>query len=61
MKGVIINPGKKVVSPVPENVEVPVQESVQEALQQDEKNESVVNNLGNNLVQTRPMITPEEK
>ena len=52
MKGVIINPKKKE-EEVPPKEETPVE--------QPQKEESVASNLGNNLVQTRPMITPEEK
>ncbi len=51
MKGVIINPKKK-------EEEVP---KVETPVEQQKKEESVASNLGNNLVQTRPMITPEEK
>ena len=52
MKGVIINPKKKE-EEVPPKEETPVE--------QPKIEESVASNLGNNLVQTRPMITPEEK
>ena len=52
MKGVIINPKKKE-EEIPPKEETPVE--------QPNKEESVASNLGNNLVQTRPMITPEEK
>lgn len=51
MKGVIINPKKK-------EEEVP---KVETPVEQPKEEESVASNLGNNLVQTRPMITPEEK
>lgn len=53
MKGVIINPEKKEEKEAPKVQETPPQE--------EKKEESVASNLGSNLVQARPMITPEEK
>jgi len=64
MKGVIINQPKKEEAPAAQVAEAQAaKETVAEAapVQQEEKKEDVVSNLGNNLVQTRPMITPEEK